>query len=477
MRVLIQYGFSMVQGMVISSFLAGSALIATRMISTQKMAVKSAETKDHILQLHKMVYADLQNREHCYMTLYPVIGSALTTNNNYTLNSIMVKTDNSVTGLQRFTVNDGLSYDPTKIYMNGNVTIKSMTLKTTANLGDPQPLVINYRRLEGNKSKSRTKVGFGGSSISKTINIRLQRETPTSTDIKGCYAIETSADADSGTGNEDLNQEFCDNLGANGESIYTWDPVRNICVMKQNVCPDKYVFEGIDSTGQKICRSINEYLPYLIQSGSSPCTSSKTSVKLVLDPVTNKVSMECEEAAACTIVGSTKTCDQCTAAGGTLVDITGGKTCRFNAASCPAGWSQYLNWSTTIPKSYPCNSPAVSHSFTCKGVTESVNIPAISTSITSASHAWGNIAKEHRQDSIAVDFVHDNNAIECSNPDNTFHSPISYADIDICDGGYYYTGYGWRLLNTDGLYRIVQWWGANTTTIDVDAEVTQIGCK
>jgi hypothetical protein len=449
------------------------------MISTQKLAVKSAETKDHILQLHKMVYAELQNREHCYMSLYPVISNALTTNHNYDLPKIMVKTD-SVTGAERFVVNDGLIYDQSKIYMNGNVTIKSMTLKTTANLGDPQPLVINYRRLEGNKSKSRTKVGFGGSSISKTINIRLQRETPTSTDIKGCYAIETSADADSGTGNEDLNQEFCDNLGANGESIYTWDPVRNICVMKQNVCPDKYVFEGIDSTGQKICRSINEYLPYLIQSGSSPCTSSKTSVKLVLDPVTNKVSMECEEAAACTIVGSTKTCDQCTAAGGTLVDITGGKTCRFNAASCPAGWSQYLNWSTTTANNVNCNSPAVNASYTCKGISNTINVPAISRVVSSSSHSWSNTPFESQYIYTVAGGTSLTNDVYCSDPTYGYDGQSLPQEVLICDRigvgtDYYRLHYQWELSSggTNQTVNFIQ----GTNSIPLEATRIQIGCK
>ena len=69
----LQSGISMVQGMVISAVLSGSALIATRMMTTQKMAIKSAESKDHIIQLHKLVFAALQNREHCLRTLSTVV--------------------------------------------------------------------------------------------------------------------------------------------------------------------------------------------------------------------------------------------------------------------------------------------------------------------------------------------------------------------------------------------------------------------
>lgn len=280
--------------MVVSAVLAGSALIATRMITTQKMVVKSAETKDHIMQLHKLIYADLQNREHCLMTLGPVIGSGLTPGTPQTFNvpNIMVKAENSVVGLQRYATNSGASYDPTTIYMNGNVRINSMTLNTTATIGDPQPLVINYRRLEGKKNASRTRVGFGGSSISKTIWIRLQRATSALTAVNGCYAVELATEADSLTGNQDLNKSFCENLGQGG-SLYTWDATRNSCVLKNNICGSKEVFEGINSTGSAVCRSINDYLPYLVKPGSNPCTGTKTKVAVVRDPVTNKVSIEC----------------------------------------------------------------------------------------------------------------------------------------------------------------------------------------
>ncbi len=195
----LESGVSIIQGMVVSAVLAGSALISTRMVSTQKMAVKSAETKDHITQLHKLIFADLQNREHCLMTLGPVItpGNPLIvgTAKSFTVNNIVVKASNSVTGLTRYSTSTGATYTPATIYMNGNVRIQSMTLNTTTNLGNPQPFVINYRRLEGKKNASRTKVGFGGSSISKTIYVRLQRELPSSTTITGCYAVEMSTES------------------------------------------------------------------------------------------------------------------------------------------------------------------------------------------------------------------------------------------------------------------------------------------
>lgn len=37
---------------------------------------------------------------------------------------------------------------------------------------------------------------------------------------------------------------------------------------------------------------------------------------------------------------------ECSAAGGTPITAGGSSICRFNAASCPAGWQQHQSWST-----------------------------------------------------------------------------------------------------------------------------------
>jgi hypothetical protein len=75
----------------------------------------------------------------------------------------------------------------------------------------------------------------------------------------------------------------------------------------------------------------------------------------------------------------------CTAAGGTIVDTDASyKQCRFNAASCPTGWTQFQNWSTTTSTT----SPPVSS--TCPGTT--CACPA--GLATSGSHAWSNTIRE-----------------------------------------------------------------------------------
>ncbi|MDD4661741.1 MAG: hypothetical protein PHG24_00460 [Candidatus Pacebacteria bacterium] len=46
---------------------------------------------------------------------------------------------------------------------------------------------------------------------------------------------------------------------------------------------------------------------------------------------------------------------ECTTAGGELVDSdVSYKMCRFNTSSCPSGWTQYKNYSTSIATTFSC---------------------------------------------------------------------------------------------------------------------------
>lgn len=78
------------------------------------------------------------------------------------------------------------------------------------------------------------------------------------------------------------------------------------------------------------------------------------------------------------IVNGVHTSAQCTAAGGTVFTSGAIKICRFNSATCPSGWTNYLNWTTTTARS--CNTSPVSP---CCGN---------GTSCTTGSHAFSNSA-------------------------------------------------------------------------------------
>jgi hypothetical protein len=86
--------------------------------------------------------------------------------------------------------------------------------------------------------------------------------------------------------------------------------------------------------------------------------------------------------------GTNHSRSMCTAAGGTLVSETtlANPICRFNAATCPSGWTKYGDWSTTTAVLLPSIA-----SFTCNGTT----CPACTTPIYTGSHSWANTGQEY----------------------------------------------------------------------------------
>jgi hypothetical protein len=302
-----QSGLSMLQGLIVGSVLSGTALIATKLIQDQKKLAKGVESRDQIEQLHRMIYGILQNRQHCLATLAsqsPPITIANLNDADRTVSKI-VTIATSGASQDAFLVNTGTTWNPSSIYMNGNVTIESMTFsvpKSTDPTGQnvityPSRLRIQYARLEGSKNSGnmnkRTKDGYGAKRVNKDIQITLQRNTITGA-IDGCYAVQlgTSTNSMIADGNNNLNQEFCSNLG-NGSSLYVWDSLANKCVLKNNICPDKFVFAGISSTGDAVCYPLNNYLGNLIDTSVSGCnTAAGATVSLTTD-ASGKVKIVC----------------------------------------------------------------------------------------------------------------------------------------------------------------------------------------
>lgn len=301
MRFLSDSGVSMVQGLVVSAVLASSALIATRLIQDQKKLVKATESRDQIEQLHNVIYSTLQNREHCKATIASMgltyagatLGAA-----TITVNSLYTKTT-SGGSVATFNVHDGSTWSETNTYMNGAVTIPSMRFRFpqagdpagTNTISYPAKLIIEYARLEGKGAQGailRTGDGYGAKRIKKEIPIILQRTPPSASLPAGdlnCYAVQLGSSINGMTmeGNNNLNQEFCSNLGTNG-SMYVWDSNTNRCVMKNNVCPDKYVFAGVSSTGNAVCNPLESYLQYMVDTTTQyNCPDSTYRINLTTD--------------------------------------------------------------------------------------------------------------------------------------------------------------------------------------------------
>jgi len=85
------------------------------------------------------------------------------------------------------------------------------------------------------------------------------------------------------------------------------------------------------------------------------------------------------------LVNGGHTYSDCTVAGGTIVDSDVSlKQCQFNSATCPSGWTQYKNYSKTIPT--VCSWAAYFGSWT--------NTSCNRFGVTS-SHDWSNTVREY----------------------------------------------------------------------------------
>jgi len=88
------------------------------------------------------------------------------------------------------------------------------------------------------------------------------------------------------------------------------------------------------------------------------------------------------------LVNGNHTRKNCTDNSGTVASDGTYDMCRFNLASCPSGWTQYGNWSTTIA------GIGTSPSFNCS---DSGDHPAVSPSysgVATGYHSWSNTAIE-----------------------------------------------------------------------------------
>jgi hypothetical protein len=84
------------------------------------------------------------------------------------------------------------------------------------------------------------------------------------------------------------------------------------------------------------------------------------------------------------LVYNMHTREACTTAGGTVVDSDVSlPMCRFNAAACPANWTQYKNFSTTVGKTCQIGYTMRSGTYNC---------PAVIT----GDHAWSNVPHESK---------------------------------------------------------------------------------
>lgn len=269
-------GFSMVQGMVLAGIIAGSSLVATKLMTEQKKALKGAETRDQIEELNDLIYTVLQVRLNCRQTM---VLNSLQTNlgatpgipDYYSINGI--STHDAATG--EFVAQAGGTY------MNNNVFIKSITLRepNTGAPGGPRigtrNLEIVYERLNGTDATKRTKIGTGGKEIKKIITISIQKN-PTDGSFTGCNAVmgdkaDMNGIASNETGN-DLSKEMCNELNSGGgKTVFVWDEANSIC-KPDAACPAGEIYTGFDTLGRVYCRNIRDWMDFNNVLDSTPPT-------------------------------------------------------------------------------------------------------------------------------------------------------------------------------------------------------------
>lgn len=286
-----QFGFSLVQGMVIASVVAGSGLVATRLITDQKMAQKGAETRDQIEDLHQATYAALQNRDNCKATFLAngrddeITGTSPTGTSTFDMTQIK-----SANGDPVLEIHNG---DLNKTYMNGNVLVKSMNVNYNGASGKAN-LDIVYERMAGASLKDnsgtkafdntkKTKAGYGAKEIKKTITLRVQKNPFTGTkDFESCYGINTGKSSTMESGTEtDINKDLClqmnGNVASNGTatglSVFVWDETTSTCLPNAK-CPDHKVYTGISSTGAVLCKDIGDVVDFGTMVQPTPMTDT-----------------------------------------------------------------------------------------------------------------------------------------------------------------------------------------------------------
>lgn len=259
-----EFGFSLVQGMIIAGVVAGSGLVATRLITDQKLAQKGAETRDQIEELHSTVYSALQNRDNCKATFgAPAFQTALLAGTEFSLPYILTASNDYVIGV----VHDGMPV-PMQLantYMNGNVRVKDIRSIYNPAAGTAT-MDILYERLNS-ASNNRTKSGYGAKQIKKSITLRVQRNPfVAAKPFESCYGVNSGKKGDESldvSKNNDVNKDLClqmnNNVSSDGSvtglSVFVWDELTSTCLPNAK-CPDHMVYTGIESTGKVMCKSM-----------------------------------------------------------------------------------------------------------------------------------------------------------------------------------------------------------------------------
>lgn len=273
-----QAGVSIVQALIMTAVLASLAVTGTMIITDQKKSIKTIDSKNSVEEVHRMIYSILQNEAHCLNTLYQNgFTGTLYPDSNMVLDTIRVAVSNDIV----------FESSPTVRYDENKVRIDSMVLRFPADFSEAGELSIRYgiKKTPGPDSPETI--------IPKKIAITFKRNSPTS--LTGCSSVVLDSATPAG-GNETVLKEACEDF-----KIMTWDDNLKTCNLKDTICPPDKIFAGVDETGEEICKSVQDYLPYLISTDTNTCPDDFNMIKLARSPNwPYKIMVECiKKAATC----------------------------------------------------------------------------------------------------------------------------------------------------------------------------------
>ena len=260
-RLLIsQNGFSIIQGMLLASAVAGMAYVGTKLTTDQKLAQKGSESKGKVEQLHSMIYSIMQNKDHCTDTLK--FGTTVVTPSGADhLLEIMTAGKTPV-----FKVNTAAGVG---VYMNNAVSLNDISIFYPSDFSQHANLIVEYGKVDSNNNIARTGKGFGGKTIKKTIKIKIQTN-PATNAFESCYAVDEAQ-------NQNMVKDFCEGLRTDPgvANLFFWDEDHQKCVFQDTECNSNEIFAGFDSNGQRQCHAIKDWMNFgdLIDTTPIQCDS------------------------------------------------------------------------------------------------------------------------------------------------------------------------------------------------------------
>ena len=295
-----QAGVSLPEVMIGGALLAGLGLVGAEMFKQQNNATKYAAVRSELDAFHNNVVKLVSDYRHCNANLFGAFGATTVTSASLPANSLVQCCPSAgcaVTGTQctpGFTFGGNTTAILTKNGSLGPGTLASGFTPTDIQLHDSTGALSVTSAGSNIIKKAEIRITYtmkgqllGPPTIIKTIPIQLKFTTT--------GAFSTCVDAELNTKNT-LQQELCKGLDQN---LVQYNPITDKCERKittpTHSCPTGEVLLGLDSNGNKICRSADATFiqSQAINPADATTCGGNPNVKFTWDSATNTIKVEC----------------------------------------------------------------------------------------------------------------------------------------------------------------------------------------